>query len=75
MATEGTPLVTPFTLPAPSDISGTEASRFPVDPSSWGVLADVDFGLTIDRLTANFAGALLPEGDHLEPTIGQIWPR
>lgn len=75
MSTEGTPLVTPYEISAPSDISGTEASRFPVDPSSWGILTAVDFELIISKLTANFTGALLPEGDHLEPTIGQIWPR
>lgn len=26
-------------------------------------------------ITAMLTGALRPEGNHVEPTIGQIWPR
>lgn len=75
MATEGTPLVTPYVITAPSDISATQASRFPVDPSSWGILIDVDAEMVGDKISASLAGSLSPEGDHLEPTTGQIWPR
>lgn len=68
-------LVTPFVLTSMEDVTATYPSRFPVPPTAGGFLVDVDFEMAGDRVSANFAGALTPEGDFLEPTTGQIWPR
>jgi hypothetical protein len=27
------------------------------------------------KINRNFYGAVVPENTHLEPTLGQIWPR
>jgi hypothetical protein len=35
---------------------------------------DYDGVLSFDAITGTLTGSLSPEGDHLEPTIGQIWP-
>lgn len=34
-----------------------------------------DADLKFTGITAMLTGSLRPEGDHVEPTIGQIWPR
>jgi hypothetical protein len=77
MATQGTPLIEPYTPGAPSRISAIETNRFPDPPLAWGFMTDFDDYdgvLSFDAITGTLTGSLSPEGDHLEPTIGQIWP-
>lgn len=54
-------------------------SRFPTPPAAFGFLIDPTTELAFDRLQpvsgGTLIGVLLPEGDYLEPTLGQIWPR
>ena len=65
-------------------ISAVESNRFPVPPTAGGFLVDPsiwnfpDFPvLESPRLGATkiLFSSLLPENTHLEPTLGQIWPR
>lgn len=62
---------------SPDGVTGTLTNRFPVPPTAGGFCVDVDTGLDVSGLDGAhiIVGALLPEGDYLEPTIGQIWPR
>ena len=81
MAVQGEPLVEPYSIGTVESAS-VVASRFPVPPLAWGFLID-DLGLDLAfdampsiQVSGIFmGGALSVEGTHLEPTIGQIWPR
>jgi hypothetical protein len=65
----------PDTVPAPL------ANRFPTPPSAYGFLADKGWYETVldgeVQQVGNlpYISALSPEPTHLEPTVGQIWPR
>lgn len=57
---------------------GPIAQRFKVPPSAFAFLGhDIDITLTIiPGVIGNVVvGAVYPESNYLEPTIGQIWPR
>ena len=53
------------------------ANRFPVPQMALGVCADLDLVLDPLAIISPYyvMNALHPEGTHLEPTTGQIWPR
>lgn len=57
------------------------ANRFPTPPTAIAFLTDVDAfeesPIVFDGLGPPYYlnGVLVSEGDYLEPTIGQIWPR
>jgi hypothetical protein len=61
--------------PAPGRLSAPIANEFPTPPSAWGFLASVDAQMEHDGVSGQYGNAFHPEGTHLEPTIGQIWPR
>src|SRR4051812_38926397 len=54
-------------------------NRFPVPPTAVAFLTGVDAffetPIIIEGVTKVIGSALAPEGDFLEPTKGQIWPR
>lgn len=58
-------------------ITGIASDSFPTPPSSFGWLGDVNFDITLYGLEAPYilTNAVAPESTHLEPTLGQIWPR
>jgi hypothetical protein len=72
-----------LTRPTVSEVGSVNyGNRFPTPPSAFGFLTmifDLEGNLPyqFDGLEPpyNIIGALLPEGQYLEPTIGQIWPR
>jgi hypothetical protein len=72
-----------LTRPTISDVGAVNyGNRFPTPPSAFGFLTMIfdpegDLPYRFDGLGPpyNIIGALLPEGQYLEPTIGQIWPR
>jgi hypothetical protein len=72
-------LVTPFEMDDPIGIVGVNlTNRFPTPPVAWGFLVDVEDAVgPIVGLSGRYTiiGAVYPESDYLEPTIGQIWPR
>lgn len=68
-------LVTPYQVAAIDQLSAPIAGRFPVPPVAWAFLIDVDLEMFFDTIEKAYFGAMNPEGTHLEPTIGQIWPR
>lgn len=58
--------------------AGQRNNEFPTPPIAWGFATDLDLELyPIIGLEAPYQiiGAVYPESDYLEPTIGQIWPR
>lgn len=76
-------LVEPYTQGTPELLTGQLNNRFPVPASAQAFLIDLgplyDPLMSFDYLnsvaTGYFAGALAPEGDFMEPALGQIWPR
>lgn len=71
-------LNTPYELDDPDGVDSTIANRFPTPPIVGAFLTAVDGSVGDIEGVSNpyvIAGALLPEGGYLEPTIGQIWPR
>lgn len=67
----------------PTGTSRVEAlnitNRFPTPPAAFGFLITPIIDFAFDRMDpvigGTLIGVLLPEGDYLEPTRGQIWPR
>lgn len=71
-------LITPYEADVPTGVSAVIAGRFPTPPSAFGFLTPVyEWELLLDGLSPPYVytSALSPEATHLEPTIGQIWPR
>lgn len=66
----------PF-LEAPPETVLPVTSAFFIPPAALGFMTDVDtLEVGFDALESFiFAGALVQEGSHTEPTEGQIWPR
>ena len=54
-------------------------AAFPVSPSAAGFCLDVEDAVEFPIVKVTFpfviSGALSPESNYLESTIGQIWPR
>lgn len=72
-----TDLVCPTEFTGVDAFSAPVAARFPVPSLSWGFC--IDLGLEFPLMTVGspyyIMNAVSPEGDYLEPTTGQIWPR
>lgn len=70
-------LTTPEVV-ADVDHVAPETAAFPVPPTAWGFAKtphQVGDDVEVTGVTAVITGALVVEGDYLEPTTGQIWPR
>lgn len=56
-------------------------NRFPVEPASWGFGLTFGFDFSCEFPVKSIdpdgylVAAVQPEGDYLEPVVGQIWPR
>lgn len=68
-------LSTPHVQGSVPRLSSPISNRFPVPPVAWAFLTLVDAELEFDSVRIVRTGAVFPESTHLEPTIGQIWPR
>jgi hypothetical protein len=75
------PLIDVAPITSVSGASAPVANRFPVAPSAFAFLTGVDSLLdepiVISGLMSPYfiVGAVYPQSDYLEPTLGQIWPR
>lgn len=63
-----------------TDVGGFSApitARFPVPSLSWGFCIDLGLEFPLVHVGSPYyiMNAVAPEGDYLEPTTGQIWPR
>lgn len=70
-------LMMPYEVTGVSGVSEIVLDRFEVPAVAWGFLLDLEDDVSFDKIESPYvvAGALTSEGDYLEPTIGQIWPR
>lgn len=54
-------------------------NRWPIPVTAWGFMNEVPDTVEIPskRIASPylFMGGLVPEGQYMEPTVGQIWPR
>lgn len=75
MATIAT-CITPHEIATVDAVSAPITARFPVPATAWGFCTEVaDAVIPIERVNRYLMGVLHAEGDHMEPTIGQIWPQ
>jgi hypothetical protein len=76
MTTFGT-LISPLEITSVEGISAPIAQRFPVPKAAWGYCVNTDAEWVIEGLGSPYyvSGSLTAEGNYLETTIGQIWPR
>lgn len=68
----------PVTVATVDSVPVPRISVFPVPPTAWGFATELDLDLYPFIALGppyQIIGAVYPESDFLEPTIGQIWPR
>lgn len=68
----------PYSGVTPNGTTTPLVARFPVPAPIIAFVTDLDVEYVLEYSTmfgGVISGALFPEATHLEPTIGQIWPR